>query len=208
MKLPAERQLSEMFRIGRPALREAIRALAVLEVVVSRRGDGTYIKSLANIEGGWPANPRLEEVDFDLIELLEVRKILEPKAAALAAGRATPRPLHDIEDHLTKRAAHITDVAVREQQDFLFHDAIIRAAGNRVLCILAESLTPLLIRSRRITGQTHHDMDRIIRQHKAIFESIRIRNAELAEETMRQHLLGVEVDLISERTGQAGRAGA
>jgi DNA-binding FadR family transcriptional regulator len=91
---------------------------------------------------------------------------------------------------------------VREQQDFLFHDAIIRAAKNRVLTMLAQSLEPLLIRSRQLTGQTHHDMNRIISQHKAIFESIRIRNSELAEEAMRQHLLGVGIDLISEREHQ------
>jgi DNA-binding FadR family transcriptional regulator len=131
-----------------------------------------------------------------------LRKIFEPRAAALAAARATPKDLRDIEDHLLKMAAHITNIAVREQQDFLFHDAIIRAAKNRVLTMLAQSLEPLLIRSRQLTGQTHHDMNRIISQHKAIFESIRIRNSELAEEAMRQHLLGVGIDLISEREHQ------
>ncbi|MBX9604492.1 MAG: GntR family transcriptional regulator [Bryobacteraceae bacterium] len=54
MKLPAERQLATVFDISRLALREAIQALVVLEVLTSRRGDGTYVKSLANLEGGWP----------------------------------------------------------------------------------------------------------------------------------------------------------
>jgi GntR family transcriptional repressor for pyruvate dehydrogenase complex len=170
-----------------------------LEVLVSRRGDGTYIRSLANLEGGWPANPHLDDIDFDTIELLEVRKMLEPQAAALAAGRATEQQLRDIKGHLLRMIEHLGDVPVREQQDYLFHDAIIRAAGNRVLSALANSLTPLLIKSRKITGQTHHDMQRIIRQHTAIYEAIRLGNASLAEEAMRQHLLGVGVDLISER---------
>ena len=44
MKLPAERNLAETLSVGRPAIREAMRALQVLNVVESRRGDGTYIK--------------------------------------------------------------------------------------------------------------------------------------------------------------------
>ncbi|MBI1897123.1 MAG: FadR family transcriptional regulator [Acidobacteria bacterium] len=134
-----------------------------------------------------------------MIELLEVRKMLEPQAAALAASRATEQQLKEIKGHLLKMIEHLDVVAVREQQDFLFHDAIIRAAGNRVLLELAKPLTPMLIKSRKITGQTHWDMDRIKRQHTAIYEALRLGNASLAEEAMRQHLLGVGVDLISEK---------
>jgi GntR family transcriptional repressor for pyruvate dehydrogenase complex len=180
-------------------LREAIQALSVLEVLVSRRGSGTYIRSLVNLDGGWPTNPRLEEVDYDLIELLEVRKMIEPEAAALAAGRATPETLRDIKDHLVKLIENVNNVAVREQQDFLFHEAIVRAAGNRILNKLAEALTPILVKSRHVTGPVHRDMNRIIRQHTAIYEAIRLGNAELAQEAMRSHLLGVGIDLISER---------
>ena len=199
MRLPAERDLAEKFEISRPALREAIQALSVLEVLVSRRGSGTYIRSLANLEGRWPANPRLAEQDFDLIELLEVRKMIEPQAAALAAGRATSQQLRNIKEHLVKLVQNTENVAVREQEDFLFHEAIVRAAGNRILQSLADMLTPFLLKSRGITALTHHDMNRIVRQHTAIYEAIHLGNATLAEEAMRQHLLGVGIDLISER---------
>jgi GntR family transcriptional repressor for pyruvate dehydrogenase complex len=199
MKLPAERKLAETLQVSRPALREAIQAMAILEVLVSRRGDGTYIRSLTNLEGGWPSDPRLDDVDFDTIELLEVRKMFEPQAAALAASRATEQNLREIKSHLLKMSENVGDVGVREQADFFFHDAIIRAAGNRVLLEIAKSLSPLLIKSRKITGLTHRDTSRIVRQHTAIYEAIRLGNASLAEEAMRQHLLGVGVDLISER---------
>jgi GntR family transcriptional repressor for pyruvate dehydrogenase complex len=197
MRLPAERELADMFSVGRPALREAIQALSVLEVLVSRRGSGTYVRSLANLEGGWPANPQLDEMDFDLIELLEVRKIIEPQAAGLAAGRATPEELRDIKDHLVKLIENVDIISVREQQDFLFHDAVVRASGNRILRALFDSLTPILVKSRKVTGPSHHDSARIVQQHTAIYEAIRIGNADLAQEGMRRHLLGVGIDLIS-----------
>jgi GntR family transcriptional repressor for pyruvate dehydrogenase complex len=198
-KLPAERKLADQLHVSRPALREAIQAMAVLEVLVSRRRDGTYIRSLANLEGNWPSDPRLDDSDFDTIQLLEVRKMIEPQAAALAAGRASEQQLREIKAHLLRMNEYREDIAIREEADFLFHDAIIRAAGNRVLLQLANSLKPLMIKSREITGQTHHDMNRLIRQHTAIYEAIRLGNASLAEEAMRQHLLGVGVDLIGER---------
>ena len=59
---------------------------------------------------------------------------------------------------------NLQDVTVREQADFQFHDAIIRAARNRVLLQLARTLEPLLIKSRQITGKTHRDMPRIVRR--------------------------------------------
>lgn len=199
MKLPAERKLADVLDVSRPALREGIRALAVLEVLVSRRGDGTYVGSLANLEGAWPSHPTMEHIDFDVIELLEVRKMIEPQAAALAAGRASEQQLNDIKRHLLEMVEHLSDVPVREQHDYLFHAAVVRAANNRVLQGIAESLVPLLRKSRKITGQTHRDLDRITRHHTAIYEAIRLGNASLAEEAMRRHLLGVGVDLISER---------
>ena len=200
MRLPSERKLAETLSISRPALREAIQALAVLEVLASRRGDGTYLKSLANLEGGWPVSPRLDEMDLDLIELLEVRKMIEPRAAALAAARATEQDLRALKQHLQEMDANIKNVAVREHQDFLFHDAVIRAAGNRVLRRLADSLTPILVKSRKFTGPAHVDLQRLVNQHRSIYEGIRIGDAELAEEAMRQHLLGVGEDLMSRST--------
>lgn len=197
MRIPSERELSDLLAVGRPALREAIQALSVLDVLVSRRGSGTYVRSLTNLEGGWPANPRLDEMDFDLIELLEVRKIIEPQAAALAASRATTEQLREIKEHLAKLAENFHSIPVREQQDYLFHDAIVRASGNRILRTLNDSLMPFLLKSRRVTGPRHHDAARIIQQHTAIYEAIRLGNAEFAEEAMRRHLLAVGIDLIS-----------
>ena len=123
-------------------------------------------------------------MDFDLIELLEVRKIIEPQAAGLAAGWATPEELRDIKDHLVKLIENVDIISVREQQDFLFHDAVVRASGNRILRALFDSLTPILVKSRRVTGPSHHDTARIVQQHTAIYEAIRIGNADLAQEGM------------------------
>lgn len=89
---PAERKLAADLGVSRPSLRVAIQSLTVFEVLVSRQGARTCVKSLVDVEGGWPQSSRLEEIDIDVVELLDVRKMLEPNAAAPGDLRGdTPR---------------------------------------------------------------------------------------------------------------------
>lgn len=199
MKLPAERQLADELKVGRPAVREAIKALEVLDVIERRRGDGNYVKSLAGLGGGWATMVNHIEARFDMLELLEVRKMIEPAAAALAATRRTNRQLREIEIELLAQEARPDDHAVLERHDYLFHEAIIRAARNQVLADTIRFLSPMLQKSRRITGRTTPDIPKIIKQHRTIYEAIRLGEMELAQLAMKDHLQTVGLDLISER---------
>jgi GntR family transcriptional regulator, transcriptional repressor for pyruvate dehydrogenase complex len=198
MKLPPERALATELKVGRGAVREAIKALVVLDVIESLHGDGNYIKSLARLDGGWPTRVRLAQADFDMIELLEVRKMFETAAASLAAARASKKELQAIERALLPQEAAPNGYAVLERYDYLFHEAIIQAAGNHVLFGIASSLRPLLLKSRRITARTTPEIPKIVKQHRTIFEAIRLGESELAERAMREHLQTVGLDLISE----------
>jgi len=200
MKLPPERALATQLGVGRPTVREAIKALSMLDVIESRRGAGTYIKSLGGLSLGWSVRLDRIEENFDMIQLLEVRKMLEPRAASLAASRADKKHLHEIERVLQAQEAHLTDRSLFVRDDYNFHDAIIRASGNPILAQLAHVLAPLLLKSRRITLSTRIDFWKGFEQHKVIFESIRLGQPELAERTMLDHLQTVALDLISERT--------
>lgn len=198
-KLPPERQLAAQIGVGRPSLREAIKALTMLDVLESRHGDGTYIKSLAGLSGGWSVKLGEIEENFDLIELLEVRKMFEPQAAALAAARATHKQLREIGQVLQSQEGSIKDRNLFVQLDYNFHDAIIRAAGNPILIDWAQFMSPLLLKSRRMTLMTRVDFSRGFQQHHAIYEAIRLGQAELAEHAMLIHLQTVALDLISEK---------
>ena len=196
-KLPSERALATDLGVGRPAVREAIKALQVLDVIESRHGDGTYIKSLAGLSGGWPSQVEIVQADFDLIELLEVRKMIEPRAASLAAARRDAKQLARMEHELREQEKQPEDREVLVRHDYLFHEAIISAAGNRVLHTVARNLSPLLIKSRKVTGQTTPDTGKIIRQHRTIYEAIRLGEGDLAEQAMREHLQTAGLDLLT-----------
>jgi GntR family transcriptional regulator, transcriptional repressor for pyruvate dehydrogenase complex len=198
-KLPPERVLASQLGVGRPALREAIKALSILDVLESRRGDGTYLKSREPLNARWPAHVDLDQAGFGLLELLEVRKMIEPRAAWLAAARGDERCLQAIEKarrNLEKRDQSWQEVV---ELDWELHSSIIRAAKNRVLELVNESLTPLMIRSRQITARTTApDRSRMHRDHAAVVSAILRGQPDQAERAMLDHLQTVGLDLIAE----------
>ena len=198
-KLPPERLLADRFKAGRPAIREAIKALTILDVLESRRGDGTYVKSLAALHAGWPVVVEVSEEDFDMLDLLEVRKIIEPKAAKLAAIRASERDLVEIVRLQSALEAEPIEWRKVADLDYELHAAIVTAAGNSILSRLHKHLAPLLSRSREITARTAQDWRRMRHDHTAIVRAIVRGEAETAEQAMLEHMHDIGLDLISNR---------
>jgi GntR family transcriptional repressor for pyruvate dehydrogenase complex len=198
MVLPPERILAEKFGIGRPAIREAIKALSILDVLESRRGDGTYVKSLDGLRAGWPARVELRRTDVNLLDLLEVRKMLEPQAARLAATRANESQLRRIEQECSKIEESENWEGIGEH-DLLLHTAIIESAGNPILSELNNALARLLRRSREITGASAPDCKQMVEHHRKIVDAILKGQGDEAEHAMLDHLHHVGLDLISNR---------
>lgn len=198
MMLPPERVLAEKFGVGRPAIREGIKALCILDVIESRRGDGTYLKSLDGLKTGWPAKVELRSSNFNMLDLLEVRKMIEPVAARLAATRANERDLMRIEAECARiEGAEGWDGIA--QHDILLHAAIIEAAGNPVLTELNNALARLQRKSREITGHSAPDCRQMVEDHRLVVDSILRGEADTAEKAMLEHLHHVGLDLISNR---------
>jgi GntR family transcriptional repressor for pyruvate dehydrogenase complex len=198
MMLPPERILAEKFGVGRPAVREGIKALSILDVIESRRGDGTYIKSLDGLRAGWPATVELRSADFNLLDLLEVRKMFEPSAARLAAVRASEVDLHRIERECTQIEMS-EDWDSMAKHDLALHSAIIQAAGNPVLTELSNALARLQRKSREVTGASAPNRQTMVIHHRQIVDAILRGEGETAEKAMLEHLHHVGLDLISNR---------
>src|SRR5262245_53438839 len=100
-RLPPEKELGEALGLSRSSLREAVKALEVIRVLDVRRGDGTYVTSLSP---GLLLDAMSFVVDIhqddSVLELFEVRRILEPAAAALAAPRITEADIAHLRDLL------------------------------------------------------------------------------------------------------------
>jgi GntR family transcriptional repressor for pyruvate dehydrogenase complex len=198
-KLPPERVLALELEVGRPAIREGIKALVILDVLESRRGDGTYLKSIRALHAGWPAVIEISDNDFNMLELLEVRKLIEPKAAALATARASEHELREIVE--AKTALDDESIGWQEvgRYDFALHAAIINASGNSILNGVHRYLTPLLLKSREITTRSVPDLTRMRADHSAIVDAICRGESAAAEKAMLEHMHSIGLDLISSK---------
>ncbi|MCL5742446.1 MAG: GntR family transcriptional regulator, partial [Acidobacteria bacterium] len=197
-RLPPERALAVQLGVGRPSLREAIKALGVLDVLESRRGAGTFVKSRLP----QPTASDAAKADFNMLELLEVRKIVEPRAAWLAAARAGERHLLEIESARQKLEMHDRDWKLVASLDSALHAAIIRGAQNAALEFIGGILMSHMFANQSYAIRFAPDVERMRREHKAIVESILKRQSDAAEKAMLDHLHSAGLDFISEASGR------
>ena len=106
-RLPSERELAEQLQVSRSSLREAMRTLELQGLVVSRPGAGTFVSNDTNGSVADALTAYLADGKDALKDVFEMRHILEPQMAALAAGRATPEDLQRLEQMLTQQADQI-----------------------------------------------------------------------------------------------------
>jgi len=192
-KLPKEADLAAELGLSRSSLREAVRALSLINVLDVRQGDGTYATSLA------PAL-LLEALSFvvdfhrddTVLEFLEVRRILEPAATALAALRIPVQDLPELELILESvKADSPSDDFV--QADLEFHKKIAIGAGNSVLASLVDNMSMPTTRARIWRGVTQpHAQERTLAEHQAIYLAIKNRDPELARSLAIVHISGIE----------------
>jgi GntR family transcriptional repressor for pyruvate dehydrogenase complex len=180
-KLPKERELAEQLGLSRNSLREAVRALTLIGVLEPRQGDGTYVTSLEPelLLAGTAFVSDLLAGDT-LLELYQVRRILEPAATALATPRLTEEELEALAESLERMDAAETTQAFIDV-DVEFHRIIVQACGNATLASLIQNLSGGTLRARvwhaikergavESTRQLHHD----------IYDALRARDPDLA----------------------------
>jgi GntR family transcriptional repressor for pyruvate dehydrogenase complex len=192
-RLPPEKELSERLGLSRNSLREAVKALDLIRVLDVRRGDGTYVTSL---------EPRLllEAMSFvvdlhedaSILELFEVRRILEPAAAAMAAAHATEEDVAHLRT-LMERVNQSTDIEELVAHDLAFHRYIVDLSGNNYLSTLLDSLSGSTLRARIWRGLTQENsVARTLDEHRAIVDAIEMGNSELTRAWVTVHVSGVE----------------
>ena len=186
-RLPSERVLCSELGISRVSLREALRVLQATGYVQTRQGAGTFARLPEEREQAtslWFAN------DLHVIELLEMRIVIEPGVAAFAARRRTDDDLVAMECAVSdmRRAAELGDRLMVVAADAEFHRVIGLSVRNAALGDLMEQFQEQSGMERRaslsVPGQTQRALD----GHQAILDAIRSADAELARKAMQSHL--------------------
>ena len=188
-KLPREQDLAAKLGLSSNSLREAVRALALIGVLDSRVGDGTYVTSL-------DADLLLTGMGFvselldgsTLLEVHQVRRILEPVATGLAATRLTEEDFLALQACLEQMEEAETTQAFIDA-DTEFHRIIVLAAGNATLASLIQNLSGGMLRARLWRTITEQNAIEITRQrHRDIYVALRAGDAERASAADLVHL--------------------
>ena len=200
-QLPVERELAEVFRVSRSSVREALRSLESQGFIESRQGDGTYIARQPVESLVRPlASVILTEKD-DQMELFEMRRMIEPDLAYLAAERATEEEIAMMEKVLTLQQEQIDRGDFETDVDRNFHYIMARAARNKALLRITDNIIDLLAESRDQYLQVEGRPQKSILRHREVLEAIRARDPERAEKCMLEHLVDIETSLF----GTSGR---
>jgi GntR family transcriptional repressor for pyruvate dehydrogenase complex len=192
-RLPKEADLAERLGLSRNSLREAVKALSIIKVLDVRQGDGTYVTSLS-------PDLLLESLSFvvdfhrddTVLQFLEVRRILEPAATALASRRMTDGEIAALRRMLDELGPS-PSVEALVANDLEFHRAIAAGSGNAALCSLIDGLSGPTTRARIWRGLTQEGaVAKTREQHQAIVDAIAGREPELARSWATVHIAGVE----------------
>lgn len=200
-KLMTERELAEALGVSRTSVREAINKLVTLGFLEQRQGQGTFIRSLDEA-GMMPLATVMEAQDATLIDLLEVRRGIECNAAAMAAKRAEDKDIRLMDKGIRDMEADIHQGGLGTEGDLGFHMAIAYATKNPLQVYIMKNVFDFLfvgIRENLLhLYESPENIEKILRQHTAIYEAIHSRDPQASFETMRRHIDFV-ISFFSER---------
>lgn len=181
-RLPPEHQLSAQLGISRSGIREAVKVLASARVLDVRRGDGTFVTSLAPallLEGVGFALELLQ--GETLLEVVEVRRLLEPAATAVAAERISDQQLDELDDLMQQMRGVVTDAEKLMRYDIAFHRTVVAATGNETLTSLLDGMSGKTVRARIWRGLVLGNVaQNTVDEHEAIYLALKARNQSLA----------------------------
>jgi len=194
-QLPAERELAQRFGVSRTAVREAVKALREKGLVEAYSGRGTFITdgTTQAVRQSLDLMVKIGQPEGST-HLAEVRAILEPEIAALAATRIQESELATMREAVAimDRAGQDPDAYIEADLDF--HLALAEGAANPLILSLLDSIVGLLREQRLRIFEVPGGPERGQVHHKRILDAVERRDAEAARDTMRAHLGQVRDD--------------
>lgn len=185
-KLPNEFELGEKFGVGRSTIREAIKALSSKGIVEVRRGSGTYVISTVPIESDPLGLRTVKDKAALALDLVNVRLMLEPGIAELAAMNATDEDIAEL-----NRLCDTVEVKIHNgeryiEDDIALHTAIAACSKNRVM----EQLVPIIDTAVMVFVNVTHKklLDETILTHRMVVDSIAAHDTVGARSAMTMHL--------------------
>lgn len=200
-KLASVQQLAETFQVSRSAIREALTALKAKGLIEMKQGEGTFVKAYHPEEVVFSFPQAVLMNKKDVMNLLEVRRMLEIGTAKAAARNRTEQDLIGIKAALEKMQDTNGGEELGETADLEFHLAVAKATNNALLVNLLMNVSELMQETMKETRRIwlysrQTTMAQLYNEHLLIYQAISHQEEERAVLAMHQHLENVERILI------------
>jgi GntR family transcriptional regulator, transcriptional repressor for pyruvate dehydrogenase complex len=194
-QLPAERDLAQRFGVSRTAVREAVKTLREKGLVEAYSGRGTFVTNGTSqaIRQSLDLMIRINQQDGSA-NLVELRLVLEPEIAGLAASRIDEQLLATMRESVAVMDRSLRDPDAFVEADLDFHLALAEAVGNPLILSLLDSIVGLLREQRSRIFNIDGGPERGQFHHKRILAAIEQHDPVSAREAMRAHLQQVLAD--------------
>jgi GntR family transcriptional repressor for pyruvate dehydrogenase complex len=186
-KLPNEMQFAGLFGVSRPTVREAVKSLVSQNIIEIQRGKGTFVSQTPGIASDPLGLDFLADDDLHLY-LIEVRLLIEPGVARLAAERGSPADISRIEKFLQEMKTIVDRHEVNMRTELEFHRSIAEATENPVIMRLVPIIMDSIIKTYRDAPRTSEDHRQALVEHTQIFDAIKTRHKAEAYAAMERHL--------------------
>jgi DNA-binding FadR family transcriptional regulator len=196
-KLPSEREMSEMFGMSRGALREALIRLDTLRIIDARPKSGIYLRA-GSAERSIEAMVLFAEADAPLapdevIQAVELRRLLETQAVRLACERRTDEDLEHLSGIVKRCVAARGNGEKLASLDAEFHLAIVAATQNDVFVRFVNVFYLMSRKRREVYFSSDEHCRQSVSDHRKLLAAIAERDVHKAEGLLRQHIKGVDV---------------
>ncbi len=199
-RLPSERALAELMQISRPTLREAIKVMQDSGLIDVRRGAGGGMFVATELVPPDLVARRRDLRIHEVAQVLEARRLLEPRVAQLAAARAGEDDFHAMERTIADQEALVAKGSILEDGredrflalDVRFHLALARSTGNAVLVGLVRSVYRDLEIARDMAMHRETVPDWSIDMHQRTLAAVRSADLDAVDDVMDEHLAQLE----------------
>lgn len=187
-KLPNEIEMTDILNVGRSTLREAIKILVSTNVLEVKRGRGTFVSKNPGVLKDPLGVTFMQETNL-LIHFFEMRLIIEPQIAQLAAIRATEEDIKKIKKAYEQVKLDIKNNTDHTLSDIEFHNAIAKSTHNPIIDRIVPIINDGIKGGYAKTKDIPESGEVVLIHHKKIFEAIKDKNDIVAKDSMKEHIL-------------------
>jgi GntR family transcriptional repressor for pyruvate dehydrogenase complex len=191
-KQPPERALAERFRVSRNCIREALRSLTESGIIRSRRGDGTYFEGPDIAKASEHIGKAVNRHKQRISEIFELRHMLEPQIAGLAAKRIGAEDLQKLKAMVCDQHRAVLAGEDESGIDDQFHRILAEAVGNRAVLEVLDAVHELLCDTRSAPLRDRERGLASVQGHHSIIEALEHGDSEGARKAMENHLSRIE----------------